>query len=726
MKRNCKVFPIMVAILLLTLSIIPPIIGATAVNCEKKPPAALQAGGWPMYRRDPQHTGFTGDAGPTTNQTAWSYATGDAVTSSPAVVNDRVYVGSFDKRVYCLDAATGDVVWNYTTEGFVESSPAVADGKVYIGSDDGYLYCLDADDGSLVWRFPTGGEVKSSPVVFGGKVYVGSLDKKIYCLDADSGTLNWSYTTGDEVWSSPAIYNERVYVGSNDGNLYCLDAYTGALVWKFNATASIRCSPAILGGNVLIGTSDGKLYCVDGGDGSLVWGYTTAAAVYAPPAVTASRIYLVTASGRIYCLNTDGAFVWSKQIKAVYSAPSVAGDKVYVGSEDRNIYCLDANTGEILWKYATGGAVKSSPAIVGSKMYVGSGDGKVYAFGGRDVAITRMVLSDTSVEVGDTVTIVVVAENQGSEEETFDVTVYYDGTAIGTQTVTDLAPGETETLSFMWDTTPIEGGNYTIKAVAETVPREVDTADNTYIAGVVEVIQTRERSTLTISISPETITYGEEVTINGSITPTRVGARVSIMYRYEGATWRWLADVTTDPNGRYSYVWKPKAAREYEVMARWDGDNETLGDESEVVHVTVNKANATMLLAISTTETTTKEGVTIEGAIHPPVEGVNVTISYRPSEGNWSLLAVVATDEEGAYTYVWKPPEAGTYEIKAAWDGNENYLGAESNVVTIKVRKPAPPILGLPLSSLLLIGLMAVITIAIIVLVVVVLRFARM
>ena len=83
------------------------------------------------------------------------------MTSSPAVVNDRVYVGSFDKRVYCLDAATGDVVWNYTTEGFVASSPAVADGKVYIGSDDGYLYCLDADDGSLVWRFPTGGEVKS-------------------------------------------------------------------------------------------------------------------------------------------------------------------------------------------------------------------------------------------------------------------------------------------------------------------------------------------------------------------------------------------------------------------------------------------------------------------------------------------------------------------------------------------------------------------------------------
>ena len=66
----------------------------------------------------------------------WSYATGGAVQSSPAVANGVVYVGSDDWNVYALNAKTGAKLWSYTTGGVVGSSPAVANGVVYIGSDD--------------------------------------------------------------------------------------------------------------------------------------------------------------------------------------------------------------------------------------------------------------------------------------------------------------------------------------------------------------------------------------------------------------------------------------------------------------------------------------------------------------------------------------------------------------------------------------------------------------
>ncbi|NIO11825.1 MAG: PQQ-binding-like beta-propeller repeat protein, partial [Deltaproteobacteria bacterium] len=55
---------------------------------------------------------------------------------SPAVAYGKIYIGSLDKKVYCLDAITGDSVWCYTTGDYVYSSPAVAGGKVYVGSDD--------------------------------------------------------------------------------------------------------------------------------------------------------------------------------------------------------------------------------------------------------------------------------------------------------------------------------------------------------------------------------------------------------------------------------------------------------------------------------------------------------------------------------------------------------------------------------------------------------------
>ena len=38
-----------------------------------------------------------------------------------------------------------DKIWNYTTGALVDSSPAVVDGKVYVGSADHNVYCLDAE-----------------------------------------------------------------------------------------------------------------------------------------------------------------------------------------------------------------------------------------------------------------------------------------------------------------------------------------------------------------------------------------------------------------------------------------------------------------------------------------------------------------------------------------------------------------------------------------------------
>ena len=41
----------------------------------------------------------------------------------------------------------------------IESSPAVANGKVYTGGDDGYVYCLDAYTGALIWQTFVNGDL---------------------------------------------------------------------------------------------------------------------------------------------------------------------------------------------------------------------------------------------------------------------------------------------------------------------------------------------------------------------------------------------------------------------------------------------------------------------------------------------------------------------------------------------------------------------------------------
>jgi len=107
-----------------------------------------------------------------------------------------------------------------------------------------------------------------------------------------------------------------------------------------------------------------------------------------------------------------------------------------------------------------------------------------------DVAVTGVTpvlpYGGTALYAGLQVPIEVTVENQGNFIETFDVTAYYDSTTIGTQTVTNLAAGDSMTLTFTWDTTDITG-NYTISAQASIVSGETQTGDNTFIDGTLRV-----------------------------------------------------------------------------------------------------------------------------------------------------------------------------------------------------------------------------------------------
>lgn len=105
----------------------------------------------------------------------------------------------------------------------------------------------------------------------------------------------------------------------------------------------------------------------------------------------------------------------------------------------------------------------------------------------HDVAITSMSPSKTIVGQEYPMHVNVTVQNQGNFTETFDVTCSANTTIIETQTVVDLAIDESVTLTFTWDTTEIPYGNYTISAVADTIPEETDTADNSHTGGIVLV-----------------------------------------------------------------------------------------------------------------------------------------------------------------------------------------------------------------------------------------------
>ena len=142
---------------------------------------------WPMFHHDLLNTGYSTSEAPEENILIWKYQKEGTIFSSPVVADGKVYVGSDDWNLYCLDADDGSKLWNYTTRAAVDSTPAVVDGKVYFGSMNhslqvGFINCLDAEDGSKIWEYPTETGMDSAPAVVDGKVYINVWDGRLYCL----------------------------------------------------------------------------------------------------------------------------------------------------------------------------------------------------------------------------------------------------------------------------------------------------------------------------------------------------------------------------------------------------------------------------------------------------------------------------------------------------------------------------------------------------------------
>jgi outer membrane protein assembly factor BamB len=99
--------------------------------------------------------------------------------SSPAMIDGAVYMGSWDRHVWAVDARSGETRWRHATGSAVAASPAVADGTVHIGSWDTHLWALYAASGHERWRFKTNGGVRSRPVVADGVVYFGRQRRRL-------------------------------------------------------------------------------------------------------------------------------------------------------------------------------------------------------------------------------------------------------------------------------------------------------------------------------------------------------------------------------------------------------------------------------------------------------------------------------------------------------------------------------------------------------------------
>ncbi len=118
------------------------------------------------------------------------------VFMSVALERGKVIAAS-GRQLAAFDATRGTQVFSETIgQGILAGTPAIANRRVYVGSTDGSLYCVNANTGQPEWRYPregVGESIISSPIVRGTYVFVRSEGGQVLALDARKGTLLWQY-----------------------------------------------------------------------------------------------------------------------------------------------------------------------------------------------------------------------------------------------------------------------------------------------------------------------------------------------------------------------------------------------------------------------------------------------------------------------------------------------------------------------------------------------------
>jgi quinohemoprotein ethanol dehydrogenase len=179
----------------------------------------------------------------------------DVVNRGVAAYNGKIYVTSYDGRLFALDAHTGNVAWQVLTLDHDKpvtstGAPRIVKGKVIIGNAGGefgvrgYISAYDADSGKLIWRFYT---IPGNPA--------NGFETPMLKAAARTWHGNWwEVGGGGAVWDGMA-YDPRlnlVYFGTGNGspwnrlyrgsgggdNLFvasiiAVNADTGAYVWHY-------------------------------------------------------------------------------------------------------------------------------------------------------------------------------------------------------------------------------------------------------------------------------------------------------------------------------------------------------------------------------------------------------------------------------------------------------------------------------------------------------------
>ena len=202
---------------------------------------------------------------------------GDKLWASPIAneAGDTIYVSTFDGHIYALSAKDGSQLpWVFNAEAGLVSSPALCEDTMFVGSFNRNLYAVRIGEDKFLWKFAGGNWLWATPLVSNGVVYAGCLDGKIYALNSQTGDELWEFDAQCPIVSPPILVNDLLVVACDSGKVSILESEAkgdNKLLREIIIPASVQGSICAHEGIVYIYAQDNYLYALDINKGEITW-----------------------------------------------------------------------------------------------------------------------------------------------------------------------------------------------------------------------------------------------------------------------------------------------------------------------------------------------------------------------------------------------------------------------------------------------------------------------
>lgn len=283
-----------------------------------------------------------------TGKVRWARRQRSYIASTPAIAGPRVYVTSMDGMFTAYRVSDGKKTFQFSTGGSpVESSPLVVDDLAYFGTWKGTLYAVNLRTGKPRWTFQAAADIKASAVLAGKNIVVGDYAGNVYALNPRTGAQAWRASVGKRFYGGAGFSDGTVVIGDVGGAVIALDAATGRERWRHSTGgAYVYGSPAIADGTVFIGDFNGRFMALRLATGTQKWSFDAGGRISGSATVVGDTVYtsVLTRPGepkRTFGLSRRTGAVVFRSDDGRYSPAVGAGNTLFlVGT--RRLYAYPA------------------------------------------------------------------------------------------------------------------------------------------------------------------------------------------------------------------------------------------------------------------------------------------------------------------------------------------------------------------------------------------------